>query len=158
MPGKVFDKDTGYRRIKRNFQRLMQGRSVTIGIQGSQGTQKHKGGITNAALGFIHEFGAPGAGVPQRSFLRSTVDRNRGQIKRMLEKAARNAVDTGDLDQRLAIVGEKVRSEVIETIDKSIGIEPNAPSTIRKKGSSKPLVDSGVLKGAISSKVRKGIK
>lgn len=40
-----------------------------------------------AQIAFWHEFGAPGAGIPERSFMRSTMEENRKGLKKIFEKS-----------------------------------------------------------------------
>lgn len=98
----------------------------------------------------VHEFGAPAAGIPQRSFIRATVDLNAGEIAR-LQHATMTAVVQGKvtLRQGLDRIGMKVAAMMQKRI--AAGIEPpNAASTIARKGSSKPLVDTGQLRSSIT--------
>jgi hypothetical protein len=58
------------------------------------------------------------------------------------------------LKQALTQLGEVVAKDMVQTINR--GIEPKLKkATIkRKKGSSKPLIDTGHLKGSITHEVR----
>ena len=53
-------------------------------------------------------------------------------------------------ETEIGIVGNIALAEVIRTIDESLGIEANSPETIERKGSSRPLVDTGELKQSIT--------
>ena len=88
--------------------------------------------------------------IPQRSFLRSTFDENQDNVIsmyanrfNMTQSLLRAAEDTGDY---LAML---VRAK----IDNG-NFTPNAPSTIRSKGSSRPLIDTGRMQGSIRSIIR----
>lgn len=48
--------------------------------------------ITNAALGYIHDNGAPEANIPQREFMRPAIDGIRDKITKRLAGMARKAV------------------------------------------------------------------
>lgn len=148
----VIDRDRGFRAMLRRMLRIRHGPSVTVGVQGSDAAED-RDGITNAELATIHEFGAPGANIPQRSFIRGTVDRERQKIQRLLDRAVRSGVSRGDVLRQLGIVGEAVKGEMVRTIDQTIGLAPNTLATEAAKGSTKPLIDIGVLKAAISYKV-----
>ncbi|MBR2880838.1 MAG: hypothetical protein IKB96_00535 [Prevotella sp.] len=96
----------------------------------------------------INEFGTDT--IPQRSFLRSTFDENQDNVISMYanrfnttQSLLRAAEDTGDY---LAML---VRAK----IDNG-NFTPNAPSTIRSKGSSRPLIDTGRMQGSIRSIIR----
>lgn len=142
----ISDRDRGWKRFKRSW-RQASGLKAKVGIQNQEAAADH-GGIRNVELAAIHEFGA---GVPERSFVRATVDRERSQIIRLLDRVGR--AQGADIRRKLGLLGLKVRGLMIRTIDQSIGIEPNAPSTIARKGSSRPLIDTGQLKNSITSVV-----
>jgi phage gpG-like protein len=55
-----------------------------IGILGSTNARQGKSGVTNATVGAVHEFGAPGRNIPQRSFLRVPLTDN---LEKYLEQA-----------------------------------------------------------------------
>ena len=130
---------------------------VTIGFQGSTGEEAHADtGMTNAHLASIHEFGAVvqqgtrEITIPERSFIRSTVDKN-NNYKEVIHKLGL-AIITGKLTSipdALKVLGEKITSDIKRSIEQGIP-PPNAPSTIKPKGSSKPLIDSGQMKNAVT--------
>ena len=99
--------------------------------------------------------GATGAHVitiPARSFMRSTMDANH-MYAADIDKAV-GAVLDGKLheDRALGLIGMKAASDMQRTIEKGIPV-PLAASTIKRKGSSKPLVDHGDLKNSITHAV-----
>lgn len=152
----IEDVDRGFRRMMQNLALyLRRPPFVTVGIQGREARYKRDFGQSNVTLAAVHEFGSRDGKIPQRSFIRSTVDRERGMILRMLERAVKDAARSGDAYRGLGIVGEKVKAEMVRTIDQSIGLKPLTKAGIRskKRPSTKPLIDTGQLKGAITWKV-----
>jgi len=96
--------------------------------------------------------------IPERPFMRKTFDEKREDIvkfiKEMIELYSKGRVK--DLSKYFAIVGAKMKKEIQRTITTaSSWAVPNAPSTIAKKGSSKPLIDTGRMRAAITYKVIK---
>ncbi len=53
------------------------------------------------------------------------------------------------MDHALGIIGESVTSMIKARIAAGIA-PPDSPSTIKRKGSSTPLVDTGQLKGSVA--------
>lgn len=112
------------------------------------------------ALGAIHEFGSVAAGVPERSYLRRTFRYGQGAIGQegITAKLAKGIV-LGKLQPRAAyeILGHWAVKQIRETITAGMHIPPRlAQSTIDKKGSDRPLVDTGRLVGGLSHAVELG--
>ncbi len=93
--------------------------------------------------------------IPERSFLRSTFDKNALTYAGLLQKQVGRVID-GDAtpEQAVGIVGEKYLADIRNAIN--AGIPPKlARSTVRRKGSSKQLIDTSQLKQSITVKVSK---
>lgn len=98
----------------------------------------------------VHEYGAPAARIPQRSFIRAPVDEHAADIAR-LQKVLLAQVVEGKIELKPALdaMGSKIAAWCQNAI--SDGIAPAlAPATVAKKKSSKPLVDTGQLKSSIT--------
>lgn len=151
-PGKVIDRDLGMKRARRAI-KAMDGWRVTIGIHGEEGG-RDDGEIDNVGLGVIHEFGA--GDIPERSFLRSAWDQNvRRKYLPLLERESRKVVDGASTPKKaLGLVGEVAVADVVNGINAGIP-PPLKPATVARKGSTKPLIVSGQLKGSIKYKVEK---
>lgn len=150
MPIKDIDK--GWNNLARAAKRAHG--YVLVGVQGTEASSQHEDdGVTVAEVATKNEFGDPAAHVPQRSFIRETVDLKQNELQRVAVGVGRAVLlDKMPLERGLALLGEKGVGVMKQRIDD--GIEPpNAPSTIKRKGSSKPLIDKGQLKGSITYKV-----
>jgi len=134
------------------------GAHVKLGFQGAKGEKEHKGSFGSKVIdiAIIHEFGAHGAGkrhnvmIPERSFLRSTFDRTvnaRNEIVKGL--IGKILIGSMTVERALDQMGVRGVSDIKTTIQKSIGIKPLNPSTIKAKGSSVPLIDTGQLINSI---------
>ena len=154
MVAKIIDRDRGFKAFVAGLRRI-QGRQVVakVGISEPEANLDH-GGITNVALGAIHEFGAPSVGVPSRSFIRATYDRNRGRYEKLLREGAERGLKGRFRDPKALVfqAGEELRADIIDRIDSGIG-PPLKPATIARKGDSLPLVDTGVMRNAITVKL-----
>lgn len=143
--------DRGWKKVSRLIkQRRM---LITVGVQGREADAKsgdEEGALTVADVAAINELGL---GVPERSFLRSTIDAGRGKYASLMRGIARAALDGKiDLKRGAKIVGEVVVGDVKQSIGAGVP-PPNAESTILAKGSSTPLIASGQMRGSITSKV-----
>lgn len=101
----------------------------------------------------VHEFGAPAAGIPARSFIRATFDEKRDEIAR-LQQVLLTKIVKGEMElvPALNAMGAKFAGWCQARIAEGIS-PPLAPATIAAKGSSTPLVDTGQLRSAITWKV-----
>ncbi len=101
-------------------------------------------------IGEIAERHEYGLGVPQRSFIRSWYDGNKSQIENDIRTMMRAAAKGGAPANRgLQQLGALFAAQIQKGI--SAGIAPaNHPDTIKRKGSSTPLIDTGQLRSAIS--------
>jgi hypothetical protein len=149
----IEDRDRGYKAFLRRFRQMSTGPGVRVGVQGSEGREDRGVGETNVGLMLVHEFGSRDGKIPQRSVLRSTADRELAVFQKLLENAAKRSAINGDIGRELGKVGEFAVSKMRETIDRSIGIKPIKPATIKAKagiGSTTPLIDFGILKNSIT--------
>ncbi len=88
--------------------------------------------------------------IPERSYLRAAIDENRQRILRFVDQQGINLIVKGQsIKKTLNALGLFGVSLVKAKIIKGPFV-PNAPSTIRKKKSSKPLIDKGRLFGSIT--------
>lgn len=131
------------------------GYSVSAGVQDSQ--RKGDGDLTNEELAVIHEYGT--STIPARPFLGPTFTENADKyatlLGRLSEKFNWQTESVDDLERALALIGMQMVNDTRAKIRK--GIDPAlSPKTIARKGSSKPLIDSGQLINSITYKVRKG--
>lgn len=102
-----------------------------------------------AEIATIHEFGAPGANIPARSFIRGTF-RDRGPLTEVTAKLATRVIKGGLVIERaLGLLGTWAEAQIKRTIRNRIP-PPLKPATIAAKGSSVPLIDTGRLINSIT--------
>jgi hypothetical protein len=156
--------------LKRQLAKLANS-SVKVGVlKGSD--RRVQVGISAVELAAIHEFGSPRAGVPQRSFIRRTFNNNREEVAaKIAELAAQFVFSRTRMTMRGLMFWKKQRPRpsaaralgrlgawgatlVKKTITTGVGVPPPLqPITIEKKKSTRPLVDTGRLLGAITWEV-----
>ncbi len=122
-------------------------------------TPSGKPGATLGQVALIQEFGAPEANIPERSYLRATIDAEAATLDAALTRLVGRSLDAGDrandvLKGGLLAIGTYTVGRVQARI--SDGIAPaNKPSTIARKGSSTPLIDTGRLRQSITVVIRR---
>lgn len=160
---KVEDTDLGLNRIIVTLKEELSDVVIKVGVQAKDKTVKRgKGGsIRNtdqplAAIAAIHEFGL--GGMPQRSFLRSAFDENKPMINKMGDRVVNSAIKGISTETALNQLGNVVQGMVQKKIVDGPFV-PNSPATIKRKKSSRPLIDTGHLRQSIRYVIeRKGAK
>ena len=91
--------------------------------------------------------------IPERSYLRAWFDENVDALQATMERLIGQVVE-GKISGRTAL--ETIGGYVVTHVQAymvDLKTPPNAPSTIARKGSSNPLIDTGQLKDAITWRV-----
>lgn len=92
--------------------------------------------------------------IPSRSFVRAWFDQAEPEMRRDLTTLMQGVIKgTHTKEQILELLGLKAVGGIQQRIADGID-PPNAPETIERKGSSKPLIASGQLRGSVSYAVR----
>lgn len=131
-----------------------------VGILGANVARKadDDSDLTNSEIGVIQEFGSESANIPPRSFLRMPVESHAREIMKSMDSpAVKQAVESGNVVKVFQILGIAAEAWVKQSFStQGFGHWPdNAPETIARKGSSKPLIDTGELRRSITSDVAK---
>ena len=120
--------------------------SASVGILNNK---KHTGTEqTTAQIGFIHEFGT--STTPERSFIRYTIQSKSKEIKGLGRKLYTQVLE-GKISPKKGIdlLGSYTAGLIQKTFVNN-DWKPNKPATSRRKGSTKPLIDTGQLRQSIS--------
>lgn len=134
MPNRFRDIDRGYERIT-DLLRKLDGR-ITVGIHAEDNKPYVRGqsdAATLAQIATFHEFGAPKANLPQRSFMRSTLDEKKRAYFSIAESLLGRAID-GDLRpiQAMSLLGQRIKDDIRQKII-DIQSPPLTASTIAAK-------------------------
>ncbi|HEY8358688.1 MAG TPA: hypothetical protein VIL30_14615 [Ramlibacter sp.] len=107
------------------------------------------GGVLDRA--FYNEFGT--TDIPERPFIREGIRGAKGTLQAIARSDAKQLVHgTMNMRQALSRLGVEGQGAVQESI--TAGSWPaNSPSTVRQKGSSQPLIDTGEMRQAVTWKV-----
>ena len=94
--------------------------------------------------------------VPERAPIRKTFDAQRQRIRATSARLMGQVVGGRlELSTALGQIGEVASSQIRRTIQRGV-TPPLSPETIRRKRSSKPLIDEGLLINAYTYQVREG--
>ena len=94
--------------------------------------------------------------IPARPFMEQAVDGHTSEIERAIEEAYECIVEGDNLETFYHIIGAFLQGLVQKEIS-SGNFVPNAPATIRKKGSAQPLIDTGRMKQSVRYHIRKRV-
>ncbi len=150
--------DHGYTALMKCVAGLSEPASIAVGIL-ARDAQTADGAVTVLDVGTWNEFGTVGPDgrthVPSRSFIRDWVDGNRKRAQGILKKLLQRVI-AGELTEDAALeqFGTWAKGEIQARIARGVP-PPNAASTVKRKGSSTPLIDTGILRSSIDYEVRK---
>lgn len=92
--------------------------------------------------------------IPERSFVRAGWDKYKSQIESRIDKGMEGVVELSvDPNVFLKMIGELTADRIKDYIEE-LSYPPNHPATIRQKGSSSPLIDTGSLRDSIDYRVK----
>jgi phage gpG-like protein len=141
-------------------------RAVRVGVMGKG--DRERGGVSedgktpnerpigNVELAVIHEYGAPKANVPARSFLYSTLHVNRKAYAALIGQLINGTIQRRfPVEQALNMLGMRVANDAKNRIADGDIKQDLAPSTLARKqakgaGDVKALIDTGQLKNSIT--------
>lgn len=113
-------------------------------------------GESLAMIAAVHEYGSITRKIPARPFLHPALRKNQNKYSKILaQKATAILLGRFSLNQALALVGEMAQADVQKYIVDHQGFAPLKKSTIKRKGSSRPLIDTGQLRQSIRYRVER---
>lgn len=117
---------------------------VRIGIQQGAGNED---GVDLVDIAMFNELGT--VHIPSRPFLRDSVDAHGDEINSFLQGTKGNLLKGGSAETALKRIGVFQKGLIQKEI-RDGDFEPNSPATIKRKGSDKPLIDTGRMRQSIN--------
>lgn len=130
--------------------------NVSVGIPADDTTRKDGDAITNAALLYIHENGAPEVGIPARKTMGPGIKNASPEIERRLKMAGKAALDgkPQSVRNQFAAAGQAGASAVKAMINSNVGPPLKARTlAVRKRRGVKrtnTLVDTAQMRNAVT--------
>jgi hypothetical protein len=106
---------------------------------------------------FLHTYGSPLWQSPPRPVIEPAIENSKEVIAKQLQKVVTTALDGKDPTaemQKAGMLGQNIVRDWFTNPNN--GWAPNAPATIKEKGSDKPLIDTGELRKAITYVISDG--
>jgi len=147
--------------------RELAGLEVRIGYQTGQKVESPsddgkkddgKKQVELAEIAMLNEFGTEGKyggeHIPSRPFMRDSVDKHIPAIEHMLKAQEEAFLGGSTARQVLETVGI-FQKDLIQTEIEQGEFVANAEATIKRKGSDKPLIDTGQMKNSVNFWIQK---
>lgn len=145
MTTRPIDRETPEgKRLKKALKELAN-LEVRVGFQ--QGKATDENGVDMCDVAAWNELGT--VRNPSRPFLRKSVDENEEKINVFLEEQVQTLLTGACAKQILKEIGIFQKDLIQEKITDG-EFEANAPYTIHKKGSNKPLIDTGRMRQSVN--------
>lgn len=132
----ITERDLGMRHFLSMAAQLRKRPFVKVGVTQRIGSRvRADGKKTVADIAQIHEFGAPKAGIPERSFIRSTVEHNQEKYNQHIEVMRDKIFDANsgiDVRKALSVIGQEVAADMKNTIRQGIPPELKRATIMRK--------------------------
>ena len=121
-----------------------------IGLEvqvGWQGDEAYDDGITVAQVAAYNELGT--STIPPRPFMQQSFEKHQSELQSLCDVATNGIANGSTTEAELNKLGVGLKGLVQDEIVGG-GFTPNAPSTIRKKGSAQPLIDTGYMRQTVN--------
>lgn len=143
---KLIDFQLAQAELNRELKKFRGNQFVTVGIHQDAGMVED-GSMTQAQNGALQNYGNDK--IPARPWLIPGVE---SATRDIVEVIANSLKDGMTPDQTLNQIGAIATGATQQYIT-DLKTPPNAPSTIEKKGSSNPLIDTGSMRSSVTWKI-----
>lgn len=128
-------------------ERMQKDGLVLVGVP--KGAGAYEDGVNFATIMAVNNFGSADGRIPARPVLQPAVEEG-APVYRRLAEVMLPKVLSGDMEMRVLLeqMGSLAEGHVKQYIT-DLRTPPNAQSTIDKKGSDNPLIDTGALRQSI---------
>jgi hypothetical protein len=121
---------------------------VLVGVPESEAARQ--GEINNAQLAYLHTNGSELQHIPPRPIIEPVITKNKDKISEMLKAAGAKQLRGEDASVEYERIGMFAKNKIVANFtDPDNGWPENSPLTVAKKGSDKPLIDTGALRQSI---------
>ena len=122
---------------------------VQVGLQGDQTAED---GTSLAEIAAYNELGT--STIPARPFMKQSFENHEDELRAACERVNAALASGKSVEQALDALGVAIKG-LVQTEIVDGGFTENAPSTIKKKGSDKPLIDTGTMRQSVNYVVKR---
>lgn len=142
------DNDPGFKNLIKSFQAInnIEIKAGHFEKNGKSSARKNSK-ADNVLLAIIHNVGSPSKKIPARPFTRPAFDRNENKYNNIIDKTINSFLDKKDyqsLKRNLNLLGKTMQQDIQQEI-RNLKKPELKPLTIKRKGSSKLLIDTGEM-------------
>lgn len=137
---------------KRFFERLYALAKLKVKIGFRSGEASESDGTDICQVAVWNELGT--SNIPSRPFLRESIDLHEDEIREFAVKQKGSILNGTNEKSILKKIGVFQKGIVQKHITEGSFV-PNSPSTVRSKGSSKPLIDTGTMRQSVDFVIAK---
>ena len=137
---------------QRFFRELAKLKELEVRVGFQRGKSQEEDGTDMCDVAAFNELGTDH--IPARPFIRQSVDDNESKINSFLKEEVKDFAQGKSAKQILKEIGN-FQKDLMQDKITSGSFAPNAESTIKKKGSSKPLVDTGRMRKSVNYVIQK---
>ena len=122
-------------------------------VVGFQDSQTYDDGTSLPEIAAYNEYGS--SDTPARPFMRRSFERHEDELQKACDRVNQVLAKGGTAEAALKELGVFLKGLVQEEIVDG-GFAPNAPATVKKKKSDRPLIDTGYMRQSVQFVVRRG--
>lgn len=137
---------------KKYFNELKKLSKMEIRVGFQSGKAKEENGTDLVEIAAFNELGS--SNVPARPFMKQSFENHEDELQAACSKAIKTVSSGGSAEQALNQLGVTCKALVQMEIRDGKFV-PNAESTIKKKKSDKPLIDTGTMRQSVQYVVTK---
>lgn len=140
---------------ERYFRQLQKLTELEVRVGFQSGEDNYEDGAELVEVAAYNELG--GSDRPARPFMKQSFENHENELRQAGQMANDILGNGGSAEQALNRVGV-VAKGIVQSEIREGSFAPNAPSTISRKGSSQPLIDTGHMRQSVNYVVkRKGV-
>ena len=132
---------------KRYFKELKKLKKLEVQVGFQAGEAKEENGVDIAEIAAYNELGS--SGTPARPFMKQSFENHEDQLRAACATVEKKIQGGATAEEALETLGVFCKGLVQQEIVDG-GFAPNAPSTIARKGSDQPLIDTGTMRQSVN--------
>lgn len=138
---------------KKFFEELEELERLALKVGYQAGEKEYPDGADMVDIAYYNEVGTDT--IPSRPFLRQTFDEHQSELEAFANACVDRLVNGGSADAVYKRLGTYVKG-LVQTQITDGDFAENAASTIAAKGSSHPLIDTGLMRASVNFVIEEG--